>query len=152
MLNKLLFLALIIALLFIGIKLRGKSSDKIAQTKSIPASIQPQQNKSASQENEGGNVTVIITPKNLKVGDNPEFEVKFETHSVELNFDVSQVSKLYDDKGNILTMPSWEGNPPGGHHRKGILTFSSPLGEIEYVELTMLNIAGIKERKFKWRL
>ena len=151
-LNKFLFLALIVALLFIGISLKGKSSDKIPQTKSIPVSTQAQQNKSASQEIEGGNVTVIVAPKNLKVGEKPEFEVLFETHSVDLNFDVSQISNLSDDKGNILTIPNWEGSPPGGHHRKGTLTFNSPLSETEYAELVILDVAGVKERRFKWSL
>lgn len=49
-------------------------------------------------------------------------------------------------------MPIWEGSGPGGHHRKDTLSFNSVLGETEYVELTILNVAGVKERRFKWRL
>ena len=150
--NKFLVLVLIVAILFIGINLRKKSSSEILQTISADVTTQPQQNKLASQEHEGGNVTVIVKPKNLKVGEKPEFEVTFETHSVDLNFDVSQVSNLSDDKGYLLATPIWEGSPPGGHHRKGSLTFNSPLTETEYVELVILNVAGVKERKFNWGL
>ena len=150
--NKFLLLVLIVVVFFIGINLRKKSSNEISQAIPTNVTTQPQEGRLASQENEGGNVTVIVKPINFKIGEKPELEVIFETHSVDLDFDVSQVSNLSDDKGNVLTTPIWEGSSPGGHHRKGALTFNSPLTETKYVELSILNIAGVKERRFKWSL
>ncbi len=104
------------------------------------------------QENEGGGVTVAAKPKILRVGEKPVFEVGFNTHSVNLDFDVAQQSLLVDDKGNIASSSVWEGTGPGSHHRSGILTFSTPLSQTEYVELVIKNVAGIAERKFFWNL
>src|SRR3989344_8292755 len=99
--NKFLLLVLIVVVFFIGINLRKKSSNEISQAIPTNVTTQPQEGRLASQENEGGNVTVIVKPINFKIGEKPELEVIFETHSVDLDFDVSQVSNLSDDKGNV---------------------------------------------------
>ncbi|OGK23459.1 hypothetical protein A3A46_03385 [Candidatus Roizmanbacteria bacterium RIFCSPLOWO2_01_FULL_37_13] len=150
--NKFLFLVLIVIVLLIGINLMGKSSNEISQTKSSDVTVQPQQNKLAYQENKGGNVTVTVKPKILKVGEKPIFDIEFNTHSVDLTFDIPQVIILADDKGNVFDKSVWNGNPPGGHHRSGVLTFNNPLTETKYVELVMTNIAQVPERGFKWEL
>lgn len=80
------------------------------------------------------------------------FELEFETHSVDLDFDVSKQSYLVDDKGNSLTGGIWNGSPAGGHHREGILTFNSVLSETKFVELIVKDVSGVSERKFKWNL
>lgn len=150
--NKLLLSVLVIVVLFLGISAakkikqppKVKSADNVNQSKS--------ENNSSSQENEGGNVTVIVKSKILKVGENPVFELEFETHSVDLDFDVSKQSYLVDDKGNSLTDGIWNGSPAGGHHREGTLTFDTVLSETKFVELIIENVAGVAERKLKWNL
>ena len=104
------------------------------------------------RENEGGEVTVIVTPQRLEVDKQPKFQIVFDTHSVNLDFDVGELAMLIDDKGNKYTNPVWEGSPPGGHHRSGSVSFREPLIETSQVKLVMQNISGIKERVFQWDL
>ena len=153
--NKILLLVFgAIILFFIVNFLQDKTNKKIKQSSSSQSSAvtNSQKDKFASQENEGGNVTITVKPKILKVGEKPLFEVEFNTHSVDLTFDISLVSSLIDDKGNILTTPKWDGSAPGGHHRSGTLSFKTPLPRTKYVELVIYDVAGVKERRFKWNL
>lgn len=106
----------------------------------------------SSQENEGGEVTVIVTPQILEVGKQPKFKLEFDTHSVNLDFDVSQVVALTDNRDRKYTNAIWEGSPPGGHHRNGILIFNEQLKETSKIKLVITDVAGIKERVFEWKL
>lgn len=109
-------------------------------------------NKLTSQENEGGNVTVTVEPDVLEIGRKPRFKFEFNTHSVDLAFDVSKASVLQDNLGNIYENGLWEGSPPEGHHRQGTLTFDKPLEKSQSVDLMIRNVAGIPERKLTWKL
>lgn len=99
------------------------------------------------QESSAGNVTVIVTPITLKPGSPAAFDVTFETHSVELDFDVEGVAGLTDTQGATYK-PAWKGDPPGGHRRRGTLTFPTPLTQATRVTLILKDIAGIPERTF----
>ena len=70
---------------------------------------------------EAGAVTVEIDPKELD-GGGAAFIVSFDTHSVDLGFDVVSAASLEVD-GTAWTDPAWKGDPAGGHHRSGTLTF-----------------------------
>ncbi len=104
-----------------------------------------------SQENEGGSVTVTVTPLSLKPGLPASFDVAFETHSVDLLFDIEKVAALTDDLGTTYT-PHWEGSPPGGHHRSGTLRFTPDIQEPTTLTLTFTDIAGIPSRTFSWNV
>lgn len=108
--------------------------------------------KYTTQENEGGNVTVVATPETVAIGRQPRFKVTFDTHSVDLAFDIATVSKLIDDTGKIYGVARWEGTPPGGHHRTGTLTFQELLKPTKYVDLIITNVSGVPERKLRWKL
>ena len=80
------------------------------------------------------------------------FNIAMNTHSVELDqYDLAKLSDLTDDKGNKYTPFSWD-SEPGGHHRSGILVFSSPGSQAEPGTLILIirNIAEIQERTFSW--
>lgn len=138
--NKFLLLSLTIIFLLLTNGIVKKSKQKI-----------PEKNLSL-KVNEGGNVTVTVTPKVLEIGKKPVFEIEFETHSVDLSFDVSKQSVLVDDKAVSLNQSVWDGSPPGGHHRSGTLSFNNSLTQTNNVELIIKNIAGVAERKYKWNL
>lgn len=105
-----------------------------------------------TKEQAGGNVTVTITPQELTQGKPIVFQIVFDTHSVDLDFDVSQIAELRDEKGSTYGAPVWSGDPPGGHHRKGTLTFPKSIEKASNVTLTLKDISGIKERTFEWKL
>lgn len=103
-------------------------------------------------ENDEGSVIVTVTPTKLIFGQDPRFSIEFNTHSVDLSFDITKISKLIDDKGNIYTVAVWDGSPPEGHHRRGVLTFQEPLKDAKTIELVLKDISNIPERRFKWEL
>lgn len=100
--------------------------------------------------NEGG-VTVRVTPGRFA----PEaatwdFEVVFETHTVPLTGDPAQFTALLDPQGRAHAALRWDGAPPGGHHRKGVLRFE-PLRPVPAsVTLKMRGVGGVPERVFTW--
>lgn len=94
----------------------------------------------SAQTDTQANVTVVVTPVQLSRGAPTVFTVNFDTHSVNLDFDVSKIATLKDDKGNVYNNPTWQGSPPGGHHRSGTLTFNEVFHrETKSVTLTLSN-------------
>lgn len=102
------------------------------------------------QTNEGGGVTVIITPQSLVGGQPAVFKVVMDTHSVDLKDDMVKASLLRDDTGKQYQPIAWDGAGPGGHHREGSLKFEPLLGQPKVIELVIKGIAGVPERVFKW--
>lgn len=152
--NKILLAILVLIVIFFGsnvFKKINKQYSKTNKTNMTNNSNKLEKNLN-TQENEGGNVTVIVKPKILKVGKNPTFELEFETHSVDLSFDVIEQSYLVDDEGNRFDNGIWEGSPPGGHHREGTLIFNEVLSKTKFVKLIVRNVSDIPERTFRWEL
>lgn len=104
------------------------------------------------QEVDEGNVSVSVKPEVLQVGKQPQFTLTFNTHSEELDFDVSKVSMLIDNGENTYSESVWEGSPPGGHHRNGVLTFNQKLKETSNITLVISNVSDIEKREFEWNL
>ena len=53
-----------------------------------------------------------------------DFEVTLETHTQALSDDLAKSSVLIADGKQYMPL-GWEGAPPGGHHRKGLLRFKA---------------------------
>lgn len=134
----------------------------VSEFTSTKQSIPSQSEKSATRTTEesslfdtkehiGGNVTVIVTPREMLIGKAPTFDVVFETHSVDLDFNAATVATLSDDRGTTYGPPAWGGSPPGGHHRKGLLTFSRKIPtDTQQIKLTISDVANIPVRAFVW--
>lgn len=105
-----------------------------------------------TRTNEGGSVTVSVTPLNLEPGSPSEFEVAMNTHSVDLSNDMLDTVVVRDDAGKEYTPTAWEGPGAGGHHRSGILKFPALAANARAVTLIVKNVAGVPERLFKWDL
>ena len=103
------------------------------------------------RRNDAGQVVVEITPITLS-GDTWEFEVAFNTHSVNLGFDVTEVSVLRCDQGQEYTPTVWEGADPGGHHRSGILKFAALDHSTSFVQIVIQDVAKVPERVFRWEV
>jgi hypothetical protein len=105
-----------------------------------------------TQTNADGGVTVKVTPKNISAGSkNWEFEVSLGTHMGDLGQDLAKVSVLIDAEGKEHAAIGWDGDPPGGHHRKGVLRFQ-PLDAVPpTLELRISGVAGVT-RVFRWKL
>ena len=105
------------------------------------------------QTNSEEQVIITVTPKNISPDASAwEFEIVLDTHSVELDYDLMKNSALIDSAGNKYSSLEWVGDPPGGHHRKGVLKFRSIADLPESVKLEFYNIGGIIRREFIWSL
>lgn len=97
-------------------------------------------------------VTIRVTPEAFRFGEPLRFQVRFDTHQGNLDFDPAAISYLEDGKGNLFRPPFWEGSAPGGHHRSGVLTFPGVSDQTKEIRLTLENVYGIPERTFEWTL
>ena len=113
------------------------------------------------QKNQAGNVTINVTWEgNQASGESLRFAVAMDTHSVDLDkYDLSKLATLRTDKGRQVAPTAWDGPPGGGHHRSGTLIFPTTEGgkplidaETKYVELTIRDVANVKERVLRWDL
>ena|SRR3989338_8287953 len=105
------------------------------------------------QINSEGLVTVKVTPKDLtQSAASWDFEIILDTHSGNLDQDLTKTSVLTDDSENQFNAISWEGDPLQGHHRQGILKFPPITPKPQSIELKISQIGDIDERIFKWEL
>lgn len=78
-------------------------------------------------------------------------EVTMETHTRSLVDDMSKAAVLVVD-GKAYAPVDWEGSPPGGHHRKGLLRFKSIEPQPVQLELQLRLSVDAAPRSFRWRL
>lgn len=100
-----------------------------------------------TQTNSENGMTVAVTPQ-LNADGSWDFSVAVDNHTVGVAQDMVAVSSLKDAAGQIIQPKAWTGDPPGGHHRKGVLKFgvlSSPP-----VSLSIRDLGGVHERTFTW--
>lgn len=119
----------------------------------VPAAVSP--TNKLVQSSDAGNVVIEVKWVALE-GEKLVFEVALNTHSVDLDeYDLGELVVLRDDSGREYRPVAWE-SAPGGHHRQGTLTFSSPdflnQGGTKYLQMVIRDVAGIKERVFRWEL
>ena len=106
----------------------------------------------ATQTVSGGGVTAKVTYLNPRSNDDPRFQVVLDTHSVNLDgYDVKSITVLRDDAGKSYQATTAE-NKGSGHHREATLTFPKISPEAKVLELVIRDIAGVKERVFRWDL
>lgn len=105
----------------------------------------------ATQVNEGGEVTVEATWEGPTAG--AVFEVKLDTHSVDLDALDLSTAALTNDRGETLAAVPWEA-PKGGHHREGRLAFDGDaatfLADASWIEMTFTGVGAVPERVLRW--
>ena len=102
--------------------------------------------------NRENRVRVDVVPVQLEFGKSVKFEIRMNTHSGDLSQDLVSASSLKDDSGREYRPAEWQGSPPGGHHRKGVLEFPALNGNTKSVTLVIRGVANVPERIFKWNL
>jgi hypothetical protein len=93
-------------------------------------------------------VTLKVTP--TVQGDVVEFEMVFDTHSQELNDDLLKSAVLIGANGAQVVPAAWNGDPPSGHHRKGVLRFNAPKPQPDVLELRVTRPGEAAPRVFRW--
>ena len=117
-----------------------------ATASSLDLRLEPKTN------NEGGTQVVIQPLDRLEATTAWGFEITLDTHAGDLGDDLTQVSELRDGAGNRYQPLAWEGNAPGGHHRKGVLRFQPIVPRPASIMLILRGVSGISERTFIWTL
>lgn len=98
-------------------------------------------------------VRIVVTPKAVEAGAAAwDFQVVMDTHIKPLSEDPAQIAVLIDDKGRRYKALDWQGDPPGAHHREGILRFPLPAERPKAVELQLTGIGGPEKRVLRWEI
>ena len=98
----------------------------------------------------GGGVTVKVTYLDSKTANDLRFQVVLDTHSVNLDsYDLKSITILRDDTGKSY-LPTEVENKGSGHHREVTVIFPKLSSEAKSLEVVIKNVAGMKERTFKW--
>jgi len=116
----------------------GRQNLPLEETKTLPQKVDSQ-----------GEVSVGILPKNVPDSEIWEFEVTLDTHSLELSEDLPKLTRLWVEEKEYAPL-SWEGDPPGDHHREGILKFNKISPSPKEIKLKMTDVGRISERLFSW--
>lgn len=103
-----------------------------------------------AKTNSDGWAEVEATP--LAFGSNEwSFGIALNAHQ-EIDADLTKEATLTDDRGDSLAPLRWDEPNPGGHHRKGTLTFPVPPSKPQSITLTMKDVGGAAQRTFTWTL
>ncbi len=105
-----------------------------------------------AQTSNANAVRVDVRPIQLAAGKTAIFEVRMNTHSVDLSYDMAKACVLQDDSGKKYQAVKWEGSPPGGHHRTGKLEFPRLEGTPKSVKLIIKDVSEVPERSFEWKI
>lgn len=127
-------------------------NDSQAPKEAVPAQVSSTKELSlSSRSNSGGGLSVEVAPLDFAVGKPLEFKISFNTHQGSLDYDFTKKAVLIDDQNNRYLPLEWQGGS-GGHHLSGVLVFPPLKAEVESIELNILDIYGVPERKFYWEL
>ncbi len=132
---------------------QAPSASAQAPSASTPSMASPNPPGQMTQTSDGGQVTVVVDWAGPAAG--AVFDVKLDTHSVDLDaLDLANAT-LTNDRGATMTARPWVA-PKGGHHREGALTFAgdSPafFSGAKWVELVLSGVGDLPERTLRWDL
>ena len=105
-----------------------------------------------TKTNDANGLSIAVTPIEFSIDSPVKFSLSLNTHQGSQDYDMTKVSFLEDGNGNIYDAVSWDGTPPGGHHRNGILTFPQLEGDTDQIKLIIKDVYDTPERVFIWEL
>lgn len=147
-----IIISVAILTIIVGLQFFDKSGEnQNTQTPAISGTVDSILDELKSQTSSEGSVTISVTPSKLANAGTWEFEITLDTHSVELDSDLTKAAILIADDKEYQPI-AWDGDPPGGHHRNGILQFAPISQQPESIALKIRNIGGVEERDFIWQL
>lgn len=110
-----------------------------------PAPVDKTATADPAQQRENSEAGVTITAVYL---DSNAFDIKMDTHSGSLDYEMAKISYIRDSYGNIIKPEAWNGGI-GGHHFSGTLKFPK-FDDRSGFELVIQDVAGVKERVLEW--
>lgn len=117
----------------------------------IDSSGLPKDDSSLKQTASMGAVNVDIELRDLDLSSEETiFSVTFNTHSVDLDFDFTEIISMSDNLGQAYSASAWTGNR-GWHHVSGDIIFPKISEEVREVVVTITGIEGLTE-SFNWQV
>jgi hypothetical protein len=97
---------------------------------------------------------LYLSPLPQEEGSKLSFEVRMNTHSVNLDgYEMGKISFLRIDGGDEQKALGWSKPGGGGHHRSGVLKFAGPIPSgAQSLQVIIRGIGGVQERVFEWKL
>jgi len=145
--------SLLLSMLIAGCGSAGASPSSVASPSAPASGSRSSVPSSATQRSDGGEVTVEATWAGP--GSGASFDLKLDTHTVDLDaLDLSD-ALLRNDRGETLTARPWTA-PKGGHHREGVLTFDGDaarlVADANWIELVIARVGELPERVLRWEI
>ena len=103
-----------------------------------------------AQNSQANGVSISVKPAEV-AGANWRFEVALNTHSGSLDDDLAKSATLLA-AGRQYSPAVWEGSAPGGHHRRGVLSFKAISPRPAAIELRIVRQGESAPREFRWKL
>jgi hypothetical protein len=105
-----------------------------------------------SRQVAGGGVTVAATLLKDRT-DSTAIRLVLDTHSASLDgYQFDTIAILRDDQGKTYALEAVESASGSGHHRQAVLRFARAEADAKAVELIVKDVAGVKERTFRWSM
>jgi hypothetical protein len=146
---RLLGIIIIALLILTTAAVSGCLSGKELQTEKPAAAVPPSSGKTSATNSSETRVNseAGVTITAVYLGNNG-FDIKLDTHSGSLDYEMAKISYIRDSYGNIIKPESWDGGI-GGHHFEGILKFPK-FDDSAGFELVIQKVARVEERVLKW--
>jgi hypothetical protein len=148
--SKIFFIILLVLAGMVIFGISAKQKQEISEKTSSTIETNVHASGISSQSKTMGAVEVEVKPVSIQPGKDIVFELSMNTHSVELNYDYTQIAMLTDDSGNTYKPTAWTGGS-SGHHLSGQLIFASLNGDPKQLTLTLEGVDNETE-DFSWQL
>ena len=103
------------------------------------------------QTSQADGVAIQVTPMDIApTAKEWKFAVALNTHSQSLGDDLATEASLVDAAGKAHPATRWDGDPPGGHHRKGMLRFAPLSPTPVQIEMRIQRPSESTARTFRW--
>ena len=108
----------------------------------------------ASQTSESGGVTIAVKPVDVSAKAAAwSFQVSLSTQTQDIGDDLLRTAYIVDRAGKKKLLPTaWDGDAPGGRHRKGVLSFKPLTPLPKAIELRVQRPGENAPRMFRWDL
>jgi hypothetical protein len=107
----------------------------------------------APQNSQANGVGISVKPTDVSATATTWlFQVTLTTHSGDLGDDLTRTATVVDAAGKPYPAAGWEGDPAGGHHRKGVLRFKALSPRPDALEMRILRQGETAPRIFRWKL
>lgn len=117
----------------------------------ITATYAAETDPSAQVSRQAGVTVTVVPPDFSGEAATWDFAITLESHVQSLDDELATSSTLVIE-GKPYRPAGWKGDPPGGHHRKGVLRFKPVTPLPQTIELQVRRAGEPGPRIFRWKV